>query len=81
MQPKKVLYKQYIHAKPGGANGRPLPGTGCWEDGYSMEGLFHQFGVSYVGTDSGPANFSTAIIETPNGEVIMVNAEHIKFVR
>ena len=36
MEPKKVLYKQYIHAKHGGANGRPLPGTGCWEDGYSI---------------------------------------------
>jgi hypothetical protein len=42
--------------------------------------LFHQFGVDYEEFESGPGNFSTAIIETPSGKVKNVPADMIEFI-
>lgn len=42
--------------------------------------VFHQFGCNYEEFDNGPANYSTAIIEWPNGVVENVPAEHIRFI-
>ncbi len=44
------------------------------------EALFHQFGYSYEEFDSGPANFTTAVVEWPDGQIESVVADHIKFV-
>lgn len=43
------------------------------------EGLFHQFGLDYEEFDNGAGNFSTAIIEMPNGEIKNVPVENIIF--
>ena len=45
------------------------------------EGLFHQFGISYEEFESGPGQFTTAIIELQDGSIISVDAEYIKFIK
>ncbi|MCK4822305.1 hypothetical protein KA005_41465 [bacterium] len=42
-------------------------------------GIFHQFGVNYEEFDSGPGNYTTAIVEMPDGSVKNVPVENIKF--
>jgi len=45
------------------------------------EGIFHQWGVDYEELgEFGAGNFSTAIIELPDGAVENVPAQNIKFV-
>lgn len=51
-------------------------GTGWVDD---VTATFHQFGVSYEEFESGPGNYSTAIIELADGTVQCVLAERIKF--
>lgn len=41
--------------------------------------VFHQFGVDFEEFESGPAPFSVAIIERPDGAVEMVRADMIRF--
>ena len=43
------------------------------------EALFHQFGVAYEEFENGPGNFSTAIIEFPDGHVESICVEMIRF--
>lgn len=35
-----------------------------------VEGWFHEWGCDYEEFDSGPANFSVAIIELDNGKIV-----------
>lgn len=44
------------------------------------EALFHQWGMGYEEFDGGPGNFTTAIIEWPDGRVESVDAENVRFV-
>lgn len=44
------------------------------------EATFHQFGVAYEEFEGGPGNYSTAIVEWPDGKVESVPVEHIRFV-
>jgi len=41
--------------------------------------IFHQFGVSYEEFESGPGNYSTAIIELQDGTIKNVPVENIAF--
>ena len=43
------------------------------------EGLFHEFGLNYTEFESGPGNFSTAIVELEDGKIINVPVETIVF--
>lgn len=43
------------------------------------EGVFHQWGNDFEEHDSGPANYTVAIVELPNGEVVMPIASSIQF--
>lgn len=43
------------------------------------EGEFHGWGVAYEEFETGPGNYSTAIIEMPDGSVINHQVELIKF--
>jgi hypothetical protein len=45
------------------------------------EGTFHQFGVGYEEFESGPGNFSTAIIELPDGSIKNHSVELIEFIK
>jgi len=56
------------------------PGTNCFEKDYPNEGLFHGWGVNYNEFETGPGNYSTAIVELPDGRVEEVLPSNIKFV-
>ena len=43
------------------------------------EGKFHGFGVDYEEFETGPGNYSTAIVEMPDGSVKNVPVELIVF--
>jgi len=43
------------------------------------DGLFHQFGVDYEEFEAGAGNYSTAIVEMPDGAVKNVPVELIVF--
>lgn len=43
------------------------------------EATFHQFGVDYEEFESGPGNFTTAIVEWPDGSVENIPVEHVRF--
>lgn len=58
-----------------------------WTDGYPQRlistdetGYWHQWGCNYEEFETGPGNFSTAIIEMPNGVVRNIPVEQIKFI-
>lgn len=43
------------------------------------EGFFHQFGCNYEEFESGAGNYSTAIVERPDGSIINIPVDQIKF--
>jgi hypothetical protein len=55
--------------------------TGKWV--FAMDGtaIFHQFGNDYEEFESGPGNYTVAVIERPDGKVEMVRADHIRFIQ
>ena len=57
-----------------------IPGKSMPEKEYTQEGLFHCWGTSFVEFESGPGNFTVAIVELPNGEVVEIEASGIKFI-
>lgn len=67
---RKVIVYKYEKAE----------GKMYYEKVASGEGMFHQFGCDYEEFESGAGNYSTAIVEMPDGSVENVPAEHIKFV-
>ena len=42
-------------------------------------GLFHGWGVDYEDSDSGPGNYTCAIVEMPDGSVRLPRADMIRF--
>ena len=62
----------------------PHPIEGSFRTRYVLEpqgeALFHQFGVGYEEFEGGPGNFTTAIVEWPDGKVESVPVEHVQFV-
>ena len=50
-----------------------------WEKRKVGSGLFHQFGVDGEWGDGGAINFSTAIVEMPDGFVRNIQVELIQF--
>lgn len=44
------------------------------------EAFFHQFGAGYEELQGGLGNFTTAIVEWPDGRVESVAADHVQFV-
>ena len=45
------------------------------------EGAFHEFGVGYEEFESGPGNYSTAIIELENGTIKNIDVEMVEFIK
>ena len=60
---------------------RTKPGTRCWEEGHTHEGLFHQWGSKYEEFENGPGNYTVAIVEFPDGTVEEVLIINLKFVK
>jgi len=80
---RKVLFKKWIPIEWGKSDNWNKPrveGTGCWENEFINEGLFHQWGNGYEEFESGPGNYSVALVELPNGEMIEVLPTNLKFI-
>lgn len=60
-------------------NHKKIKGTGCWEDGYSGSGLFHQWANNYEEFDEGPGNYTVALVELEDGTIEEVPPKNIKF--
>lgn len=52
---------------------------GKWYLADKGEALFHCFGVNYEEFESGPGNFSIAIVEYPDGTLDTVPIEYVRF--
>lgn len=56
---------------------------GCYyENGEFVDfelGYFHQWGCDYEEFETGAGNFSTAIVELPDGKIVTPVATNIKF--
>lgn len=72
---RKVIWSEYVDSGERKAHGQIV-----WKLTEIGEALFHQFGSAYEEFESGAGNYSTAIIELPDGTVKMVRAEHIRFI-
>lgn len=81
---RKVLFKKWIPLRrvklEGNSYESPEPGTHCWDPEFIHEGLFHGWGFNYEEFDSGPGNFSIALIENPDGTISEVLPQNIKFI-
>lgn len=53
--------------------------NGKWERLFFEKGFFHAWGINYEEFGNGAGNYSVAIVELPNGEIIMPCATDIKF--
>lgn len=47
---------------------------------FTIDGIFHKWGSDYEEYESGPANYSVAIIELKDGTMKMVYPTHMKFI-
>ena len=56
-----------------------IEGSPKFEKAPDGRGTFHQFGSDFEEFDTGPANFTTAIVETPDGLVRNIPVDLIKF--
>lgn len=80
---RKVKFKTWIPAtrtpSPSGSGTTVLAGTNCWQPDFENEGVFHTWGVAYEEGDTGFGNYTVAIVELPNGEVVTPLPSNIKF--
>lgn len=56
-----------------------VAGTTKWETVERGTAKFHQFGADYEEFEAGPGNYTTAVIEWPDGKVEMVRADMVQF--
>ena len=66
---RKVVVYEYKKIKDGSTFEKVVVG----------KGLFHKFGTDYEEFESGPGNYSTAIVEMPDGSVRNVSIDLIIF--
>ena len=50
-----------------------------WELVEKGEAMFHQFGINYEEFENGAGNYTTAIIEWPDGTIGNVPVQHVRF--
>ncbi len=52
-----------------------------WKDKawVSVGGIFHRWGDAYEEFQSGPGNYTTAIIELPDGKIVTALPEDVQF--
>jgi len=86
---RKVQFKKWIPAEyPKGSHSANchqqefarLSNTGCWEPGFSRDGTFHQWAPGYEEFESGPGNYTVALVEIADGTIEEVLPTHIKFI-
>lgn len=78
---RKVRFKRWIPRETDRNDvfGVPKENTNMWEQGYGGEGMFHLWGVSYEEYESGPANYTVAIVELNDGTIVEVLPSKLKF--
>lgn len=72
---RQVVYSTMVSVPNGTGSGRNV-----WELQEQGVAVFHEFGVDYEEFESGPGCFSIAIIELPDGKVLTVRADQIRFI-
>lgn len=72
---RKVIVSKMVLNAPEGQ-----PGLGKWALQPVGEAVFHQFGVDYEEFETGPGNYSTGIVEWPDGKVEGIPVHHLQFV-
>lgn len=82
MEKRNVLFKRWI---PRQSSGKAYPndiikGTNQWDDDFIHSGKFHCWGAAYEEFESGPGNYSVALVELPDGTIAEVLPSNIKFV-
>lgn len=78
---RKVKFKAWIPKQfHNGDKNISIVGTGCFQPDFSTDGVFHQWGISYEEFESGPVNFTIAIVETKDGKIHDVLPANLKFV-
>lgn len=55
------------------------PGRTKWELAEAGVAIFHQFGVNYEELESGPGNFTTGVVEWPDGRLENIPVDHLRF--
>jgi hypothetical protein len=68
MKKRKCVFKKYSETDK------------KFQSEFCNEGIFHQWANSYVEFESGPGNFTYAIVESPDGTINEVLPCHIKFI-
>ena len=69
MSQRKVVVYEY----------QKVAGKSHYEKVAVGNGIFHQFGVDYEEFETGPGNYSTAIVEMPDGIVKNIPVDLIVF--
>ena len=72
---RNVTFNKWIQSKQ--EDGKRIPGY--WEEGFTNEGIFHQWASAFEEFESGPGNYTVALVETPDGTVQSVLPSNIKF--
>jgi hypothetical protein len=53
--------------------------SGYWEEGFPNQGIFHQWASAFEEFESGPGNYTVALVELPDGTVQSLLPSQIKF--
>ena len=69
MKPRKVTVYEYQRVK----------GQTHFDKVCVGNGIFHQFGFDYEEFETGPVNYSTAIVEMPDGTIKNIPVELVVF--
>ena len=77
---RKVKFKKWIPAVIYPGFRLPEKGTGCWENEFTNEGLFHQWASAYKESSAGYGNYTVALVELPTGEIESVLPSNLKFI-
>ncbi|MGL6008420.1 MAG: hypothetical protein ACRC1D_03110 [Culicoidibacterales bacterium] len=76
---RQVEYKKFIPIQKD-ENQRKVQGTGVYEDGFTGRAKFHGFGIEFIEFETGPGNFSVAILELEDGSVTTTEPKYIRFI-
>ena len=79
---RKVLFKKWIprEIEKFQLGERTKKGTGCFMEEFTEKGLFHQWAAAYEEGSAGFGNYTVALIELPNGEIVQMLPSNIKFI-
>lgn len=77
---RKVKFKKWVPLAYTEDTKIRIAETGKWEDDYSNNGVFHQWGAAYEEFESGAGNYTAAIVEMSDGTIVEVLPSNLKFV-